>query len=370
MQSQSLFLRPLKLKPARVRRNYSGGLLLEQWQNKTDPRDGNMPENWVASTVDARNDDYVANEGLSTVIIGSDTEIFLRDLINESPEEFLGKEHTLRHSTNLGILVKLIDSCIRLYIQVHPDWDFAKRFFNSDFGKTEAWYVLGGRRINGEEPYVYFGFKEGITKKIWKELFEKQDIEGMLNCLHRFSVKAGDVFLIESGMPHAIGAGCFVLEAQEPTDFTFRVERTSHEGRKLPDTFCHQGIGFDNMLESFRYDGFSRDDILKHFYLKPSVIESQNGGTKSSIIPDRYSDFFTMEELNVNKKFYMKKYEGFFIAVVISGQGRIKWDGGEMRIEQSDELFFPAALNDFTWESDDEKDLKVVLCYPPKFKEV
>ncbi|NLM75639.1 MAG: mannose-6-phosphate isomerase [Clostridiaceae bacterium] len=368
MQLQDLSTRPLKLKPARVRRNYSGGLLLEQWQNRSNPEDGNMPENWVASTVDVRTDDYVENEGLSTVVIDKDTEILLRDLINSNPEVFLGKEHVNTYSASLGVLVKLIDSCTRLYIQVHPDRDFAKKYLNSEFGKTEAWYILGGRRINGEDPYVYFGFKEGVTKKLWKELFEKQDIEGMLNCLHRFSVKAGDIFLIESGMPHAIGAGCFVLEVQEPTDYTFRVERTSHDGRKLPDTFCHQGIGFERMLEAFRYETYSRDDMLRQFYLKTDVIEYQEGGTKSSIIPDRYSDFFTMEELNITHKFFMKKSDEFIIAVVLSGQGRIEWHGGEMRIKQSNELFIPAGLKEFIWESDDGKNLKVVLSYPPKFK--
>ena len=39
----------------------------------------------------------------------------------------------------------------------------------------------------------------------------------MLDSLERFDVKAGDTILIEGGMPHAIGAGCFLVEIQEPT---------------------------------------------------------------------------------------------------------------------------------------------------------
>lgn len=39
-----------------------------------------------------------------------------------------------------------------------------------------------------------------------------------------------------------------------------------------------------------------------------------------------------------------------------------------MRIKQSNELFIPAGLKEFIWESDDGKNLKVVLSYPPKFK--
>lgn len=35
----------------------------------------------------------------------------------------------------------------------------AKEIFQSDFGKTKAWYILEGRTVKGEDPYVLFGFK-------------------------------------------------------------------------------------------------------------------------------------------------------------------------------------------------------------------
>lgn len=368
MSESKLSLRPLKLKPARVRRNYSGGFLLEQWQKEQNPKDGNMPENWIASTVVARTENDLKNEGLSKVDMGCDKEVYLKDIIERNPEGFLGIDHVRNYSSDMAVLVKVIDSYSRLFIQVHPDRSTAKKLFNSPFGKTEAWYILGGRKIKNDDPYVLMGFKKGVTRDKWSELFEKQDIQGMLDSLHRFPVKAGDIFFIESGMPHAIGSGCFLLEVQEPTDFTFRVERTTPEGRKLPDTFCHQGVGFDNALDAFHYDTYDKDEILERFYLKPEIIETQAGGTRSSIIPDRYSEYFTMEELNINEKFYMQKLEGFAVGVVISGKGKLLYDGGELEIGQSDELFFPASLKDFVWAGASKENLKVVLCYPPKSK--
>ncbi len=106
----------------------------------------------------------------------------------------------------------------------------------SAFGKTESWYILGGREINGEKSAIYLGFREGVTEEIWKELFLKQDIQGMLSNLHRFEVNPGDAFIIYGGVPHAIGSGCFLMEVQEPTDYTMRVEkvtpgRTDHQRR-------------------------------------------------------------------------------------------------------------------------------------------
>ncbi len=359
--------RPLKLKYTRVHRNYTGGLLLERWQNNAMPSDGNKPEEWVASTIDARTDDYIANEGLSAIECkGND--IFLRDIINMYPEQLLGKEHVKNYNTNPAVLVKMIDSCSRLYIQVHPDREFARKAFGSGFGKTEAWYILGGRIIDGKEPYVLLGFKEGVTKEKWIELFEKQDVEGMVNSLHRFPVKPGDVFFIESGVPHAIGSGCFLLEVQEPTDYTFRIERFSHDRRELPEFFNHQGLGFEKMFDSFHYDAYSREEIINKMYLKPSIVDKQDGGIKTSIISSSQTDFFAMDKLEVSERFITKKSESFIAGVVISGTGKIAWQDGEMEIRQADELFLPASLKDLTWQNTGNTAFEVILCSPPKTK--
>lgn len=53
----------------------------------------------------------------------------------------------------MGVLVKFLDSAERLPIQVHPDKEKAKILFHSGYGKTEAWYILDGRKIHGENPY-------------------------------------------------------------------------------------------------------------------------------------------------------------------------------------------------------------------------
>lgn len=366
MDFKSLRSRPLKLKYARIRRNYSGGLLLEEWQNNPDAADGNWPEEWVASTVEARDTNSAVNEGLSLVDSGENSGLFLRDVIKSDPAGFLGEDHAKKYHTDTAVLVKIIDSCRRLFLQVHPDRDFAKTVFNSDFGKTEAWYILGGRSVEGREPYILLGFKKGITKEVWTQLFKKQDVEGMINALHRFPIKPGDIFFIESGMPHALGAGCFLLEVQEPTDLTFRVERTTPEGKMLPDSFCHQGAGFEKMLDCFHYDTYTREEILSKWHLKPTILETQEGGVRTSLISSEYSPYFSMEKLEVTETFRSKEESALRVAVVLSGQGKLLWDNHEMAIKQADELFLPAGLKDILWQSENKSKLEVVICHPPK----
>jgi mannose-6-phosphate isomerase len=49
------------------------------------------------------------------------------------------------------------------------------------------------------------------------------------------------VYLVEGGVPHAIGSGCFLVEIQEPTDLTLRVERTTPRGNGVPDVGVIKG---------------------------------------------------------------------------------------------------------------------------------
>jgi mannose-6-phosphate isomerase len=366
MIKQKPIMKPYRLLINRVWRTYSGGKYLEQWQGNDQPEDGSFPEEWVASTVRAFNvgrESLV--EGLSELIVDNNLRITLKDLISAHPERVLGRDHVLKYGTETSVLVKVLDASERLTIQVHPDRDFAKTEFRSNFGKTEAWYILGGRSIDGEEPYVLFGFKPGVTKEQWRDLFEKQDFPGMINALHRIPVRAGDVFLVEGGVPHAIGSGCFLIEVQEPTDYTLRVERTTPKGNSIPDLACHQGLGFEKMLEAFHYETFSLEETMQKWKKQQSVKVKEAGGTEYVLISSEHTDRFRMNLLEISKEFVLRTTGSFCIAIVLSGSGKIKYSGNEQEIKQSEELFLPAGLEEVIWENKGSDLMKVILCYPP-----
>jgi mannose-6-phosphate isomerase len=93
-------------------------------------------------------------------------------------------------------------------------------------------------------------------------MFEAQQIPEMINPLHRIPLKQGDVYLVEGGIPHAIGKGCFLIEVQEPTDLTLRTERITPRGHSVPDLACHQSRGFDQMLDCFHYEGLTYEETM------------------------------------------------------------------------------------------------------------
>lgn len=198
---------PLKQFSNRVWRTYEGGALIDKWKKDSPEVDGSMPEEWIMSTVTARGKGRPDNEGLSMVQTPSGT-YSLKELVASNKELYLGKALADKFGTT-GVLIKMLDSKERLTIQVHPDKDYAKTMLDSAFGKTESWYVLNNREINSEKSVIYMGFKEGVTREQWEILFKNQDIEGMLDCLHKIEVNPGDAYMIYGGVPHAIGSGCF-----------------------------------------------------------------------------------------------------------------------------------------------------------------
>jgi mannose-6-phosphate isomerase len=352
---------PLKQLPNRVWRTYSGGALIDKWKNAQEAIDGSLPEEWIMSTITARGKNRPEKEGL-TYVETPLGEIMLKELIGADMNLFLGKTVADKFGTT-GVLIKMLDSKERLTIQVHPDKEYARTMFNSAFGKTESWYILGGREINGEQSAIYLGFKEGVTPEIWSELYKKQDIEGMLDCLHRFEVQPGDAFIIYGGVPHAIGSGCFLMEVQEPTDYTMRVEKITPGGLTISDELIHQGVGEENMLKCFHFDGCSFEDAEKRWKIMPQIFESSNSFTHKTIFNTKHTNCFGLNELDLNGEYSMEGSGSFFVAVIYSGETTISCGGNEYNFSQGDEIFFSAAIKTITWKT--TKPAKILLCYPP-----
>jgi hypothetical protein len=107
-------------------------------------------------------------------------------------------------------------------MQVHPTRDFSRKNFNSPYGKAEAWLILATR----PDACIYFGFDRQVSREEFSAAVEaiENDKEAMTAFVNKVPVQTGDVFFVGAGVIHAIGPGCMLLEAQEPTDFTIQPE--------------------------------------------------------------------------------------------------------------------------------------------------
>ena len=211
----------IPLFPNRVWRTYEGGMLLDKLEGKEAPKDSHFPEDWIASTTSAKNEgrEHIKNEGLSKVLIDGE-EFYLKDLMRKCPYKLLGENHHQNYGPEPQILLKLLDSAIRLHIQCHPTRTFAQKHLNANSGKTEAYYILHTRE-DVKDPYIYLGFQNPPSPKELETTILKQDTQALLSYFEKIPIQEGDSFIVPGGLPHAIGEGIFMIEIMEPTDFFF-----------------------------------------------------------------------------------------------------------------------------------------------------
>ena len=152
----------------------------------------------------------------------------LGDLLKRHPE-YLGTHAASVADGEFPILIKLIDAKKDLSVQVHPDDEYAREHEGS-LGKTEMWYVLDAR--NSAE--LVYGFNRDVTADQVRKAVENGEITSLLN---HVEVHKNDLFFIESGTVHAIGAGCLIAEIQESSNLTYRLYdygRIDKNGHKRP----------------------------------------------------------------------------------------------------------------------------------------
>ncbi len=116
------------------------------------------------------------------------------------------------------LLIKVIDAADRLSLQVHPDDALARELYGPGaVGKAEAWLVLesepGAELITGPAPDVD---GERLLSLVAAG-------EADLQHCRRTPATPGDTWLLRPGTLHAIGAGTFVYEIEQPSDLTFRI---------------------------------------------------------------------------------------------------------------------------------------------------
>lgn len=347
------------LQENRVSYLIKGGGLIDQFYGRTPTKAGLESQAWIASTVQSALG--AQGQGLSRLTPEFGGGLLL-DLVARHAATLLGKRHTAHWGSNLGVLLKLLNSDDRLLVQTHPDKRRAKQYFHSDFGKTEAWYMLGCEE--GKEAVIYAGFQPGVTRDSFRDLIEQQDTAAILSCLHRFGVKAGDVVLIEAGLPHALGANCLVAEIQEPTDITLRAERFRPDGSELPEEALHSGIGMDGLLDCFCFNAKERAQQRKAIFLRPQVLKPAEGVEERALVTYRDTPCFAMSELTLRQDArYEKENASFLIGLVLGGNGCLYCDGQALPLKQGEEFFIPHPVRCYEYQGGEG--LKILECYPP-----
>lgn len=362
----------IKLPENRVRRNYLGGAGIDRLHGKAVCVDNDRPEEWIGSMVEAMNPgmDPVKQEGLALVETGQGL-CCLRDVVNEEQRFYLGDSIHSDKTWQLSFLLKILDSAMRLHVQVHPSTRFANEVMGKPYGKLECYYILGVRE--GIDPYIRLGFQHSPGRERWKQIVETQDREQMDSCFERIPVKPGEVWYIPGGMPHAIGEGITMLEIMEPSDLVVRCE-FEREGVTVPEEARFMGRGLDFCLDVFDYTEYSREQVREKCRIAPEVLQRTKAWERRRLVGESLTPCFFVESLRVWEETVIPHNGKFNLGVVCSGScvmelqesASQRADGrpAKLQLQAGDSFVIAAAAEAYRILPDERVELALV--YPGK----
>ena len=311
---QTIKYEPFLLTPRGKDYLWGGRRLNDDFAKEIDMRP--LAETWECST---------HPDGVSTIASGVFCGQLLSDVLKENPQ-FLGSNP--RTVGELPILVKLIDADKDLSVQVHPSDEYAKEHENGQLGKTEMWYVLDAAK----NARLVYGLRNTTKKETIRESILAGNLEGYLQ---RVSVKEQDVFFIEPGTIHAIGAGCLVAEIQESSNLTYRLydyDRVDKHGKK-------RELHIEKALEVANLKGMAEPKQPMR------VLKYQTGCATELLCRCKY---FQVERMLVNTErlralvSYRSDELSFRVLLCVKGCGTLFFNEQTIRFFRGDCIFVPA----------------------------
>lgn len=305
--------KPFLLRPSAKDYLWGGNRLNDEFVKGIDMSP--LAETWECST---------HPDGPSFVSSGEFIGKSLADVLREYPE-FLGTHPKTKGE--LPILIKFIDAKKNLSVQVHPTDEYAIKNESGQLGKTEMWYVLDASK----DASLIYGLHTTTEKAVFREAIERGTVE---RYLQKVPVKKDDVFFIEAGTVHAIGAGALIAEIQENSNLTYRLydyDRVDKNGNK-------RQLHVDKALEVANLTGMAEPKQPLR------VLKYHAGVASEQLCRCKYFEVYRMI-VNTERKqtvHYQSDSVSFRVLLCVNGCGMVRFEGEALDIYKGDCLFVPA----------------------------
>ena len=178
--------------------------------------------------------------------------------------------------------------------------------------------------------------------------------------MQEVEARAGDLWLIPARVAHAIGAGCLILEVQEPTDFTIQPERWCADYR-LSDQEMYLGLAPETALACFDLSLTGKAVITKG-KKEPVPVERADGYVKEALITYDDTPCFSVYRHKLDAA--ECSLQGPAVFVVTDGDGVIRSGHSERTLKKGDYFFLPVAAGRVNVASASQ--LEIVECLPPR----
>ena len=248
----------------------------------------------------------------------------LSELVAAFGAELLGDAVAERYGGKFPLLVKFLDVCHNISVQVHPRDELAMARHNAP-GKNEMWYIVDSDP--GAKVCV------GFNQKISHDEYELHVAEGSVeSILAEHESNPGDVFYLPAGRVHTIGPGNLVAEIQDASDITYRIfdyNRLDSEGkpRELHTDLAREAIDYEH------YDNYK---------LAP-VADTVND------VELVHFPHFCVHRLLVDGTMDLHfSTDSFTVLMCVRGEARLRYAGGEMTLRAGRTVLCPAVLTDIS----------------------
>lgn len=301
-------MKPLLLKSTVKDYLWGGNRLIEEFG--FEPVGEKAAEAWVLSC---------HKDGASTVVGGEYDGRTLPEALEQMGPAARGKNAA--RFREFPLLIKLIDAHDKLSIQVHPSDEYALAHAG-EYGKTEMWYVVDAEEGAG----LIYGFNRVVSREEFAARIANNTLTEVLNFV---PVKKGDVFFIEAGTIHAIGAGLLIAEVQQNSNTTYRV---SDYGR----------LGADGKPRALHVEeALAVTDRVPPRYPYGAVgeVRKVSGGTLRDLAA---CDKFVAKLLSVEDRITICETDSFLSALLLDGSLTFSAEGETFRLKKGDSVFLPA----------------------------
>ncbi len=220
------------------------------------------------------------------------------------------------------ILIKFIDACNPLSVQIHPYDDYAL-VHEKEFGKNEMWYIMDAR----PGAFLYCGFAREVTPDEVRRRLADNTITEVLN---KVPVHKGDVVFIPAGTIHAIGAGILICEIQQNSNSTYRVydyDRVDKNGNR-------RELHVDKAMEVMTFSAYEQGA----FGLMEPRMEGDNRVQQLCLCK-----YFKCDKYEVEKSQLLYVDDAAFVSLVfLAGEAVVSTEEEQIEVKAGDSIFVAA----------------------------
>ena len=293
------------------------------------PPDSVVGESWEVS-VEPSFPSVVAESGRS-----------LRDVIARDPVGWLGAGAIAKYGPMSPILVKLLDAADNLSVQVHPAPD-DPALGPDESGKPESWYILEAEPGAG----LYLGFRDGVGRTDVEECLRSR---GALDELMNFvEVHPGEMYVLDAGTVHAIGAGVTLVEPQLVTPgrrgLTYRFwdwNRLYDATGKRASNGSPRELHIRRSLAVTSWDKPRGKAFVEQCRSTPIDLVSVAGCTRSQLLA---WEFFTVERLTGVGEQDLGDIDAMLAVTCVGGTATLSSDRGDAVIAMGQSAVVPASV--------------------------